>query len=91
MTDYPRIERGFYHLLADGWHRKDRQPFPADRLETWAYEMEQLAEDAKERICLTRTWKSHDVSAEGLNALHTRFGEALAPTTCRNVTLECEI
>ena len=91
MTDYPRIERGFYHLLADGWHRKDRQPFPADRLETWAYEMEQLAEDAKERICLTRTWTKPGVSAEGLNELHARFGEALGPAVGRNVTLECDI
>ena len=91
MADYPRIERGFYHLLPDGWHRKDRQPFPAGRLETWAYEMAQLAEDATERICLTRTWQKPDLPSEHVNALHARFGEALSPTVCRNVTLECEI
>ena len=53
--------------------------------------MEQLAEDAKERICLTRTWTKPGVSAEGLNELHARFGEALGPAVGRNVTLECDI
>ena len=33
MSSYPEKERGFFHLLADGWIRKDTQPFPADRLE----------------------------------------------------------
>ena len=91
MADYPKTERGFYHLLLDGWHRKDERPFPEDRLETWAYELEQPAEDAKERICLTRTWKKPGMSCENLNAFHARFGEALLPTAERNVTLECEV
>ena len=90
-ANYPKIERGFYHLLSDGWHRKDQGPFPEDRLETWAYEMEQPAEDAKERISLIRTWKRPGLSAEGLGAFHARFGEALLPTVSRNVTLECEV
>jgi hypothetical protein len=50
MTSHPGTERGFFHLLSDGWHRGDKMPFPEDRLETWACEMEQPAEDAKERI-----------------------------------------
>ncbi|HWU54119.1 MAG TPA: hypothetical protein VN175_01375 [Rhizomicrobium sp.] len=91
MADYPRIEHGFYHLLSDGWCRKDHQPFPEERLETWSYEMEQPAEDAKEHINLTRTWKRPGISAEGLQAFHVYFGEALLPSVCRNVTLECDV
>ena len=91
MTHYPQIEHGFYHLLPDGWTRKDCQPFPTDRLETWAYEAELPAEDAKERVCLTRTWKKPGVSATGLQAFHVCFGEALLPTPSRNITLECEV
>jgi len=91
MMDYPKTEHGFYHLLADGWRRKDQMPFPEDRLETWAYEMEQLAEDAKQRINLTRTWKRPGMSCDGLGAFHACFGEALNPTVSRNVTLECEV
>jgi len=53
--------------------------------------MEQPAEDAKERICLTRTWKRPGVSATGLQAFHVCFGEALLPTPSRNITLECEV
>jgi hypothetical protein len=91
MSGYPKIDRGFYHLLADGWLRKDTQPFPADRLETWAYEMEVPAEDAKERVCLTRTWRKPGMSSDGLGAFHACFGEAMYPSPSRNVTLECEV
>jgi hypothetical protein len=91
MVSYPKTECGFYHLTADGWCRKDTQPFPEDRLETWAYEMEQPAEDAKERISLTRTWKNPDLSSESLGAFHAWFGEPLLPTVARNVILECEV
>jgi len=92
MTDaYPKTERGFFHLSSDGWHRKDQMPFPDDRLETWAFEMEQPAEDAKERINLTRTWKRPGMSREGLEAFHACFGEPMLPTESRNVTLKCEV
>jgi hypothetical protein len=91
MSDFPKVERGFYHLTPDGWLRRDRQPFPKDRVETWAYEMECLAEDAKERVCLTRTWVQPKVQSEAREDLHARFGELIAPTTERNVTLECEV
>ena len=91
MPDCPKIERGFYHLRSDGWCRKDQMPFPEDRLETWAYEMEQPTDDAKERISMTRTWKRPGISSERLKGLHACFGEALLPTVSRNVTLECEV
>jgi hypothetical protein len=91
MPSYPEKELGFFHLRADGWTRKDTQPFPEDRLETWAYEREIPAEDAKERVCLTRIWTRPGMSTNGLNAFHAFFGEALYPTPGRNVTLECEV
>jgi hypothetical protein len=53
--------------------------------------MEQLAEDAKQRINLTRTWKRPGMSCDGLGAFHACFGEALNPTVSRNVTLECDV
>jgi hypothetical protein len=43
MDNFPKIEHGFFHLTPEGWIRKDYHPFPGDRLETWAYEMECLA------------------------------------------------
>lgn len=91
MADYPKIERGLFHLLPQGWCRKDQAPYPEDRLETWTYELEIPTEDAKERICLIRTWKKPDMSSETLNELHARFGEPVLPTVCRNVTFECEV
>lgn len=91
MTDDPRFERGFYHLLPDGWRRRDNEPFPPLRLETWAYEREQPAEDAKERVTLVRTWKKPGMPSDKLDAMHSWFGEPVHPTVCRNVTLECEV
>jgi len=89
MDSFPKIERGFFHLTPDGWTRKDYQPFPNDRLETWAYEMECLAEDAKERACLTRTWVQPELMPQLRENLRVRFGEPMAPTPERNITLEC--
>ncbi len=91
MSEFPKTERGFFHLTPDGWVRGDLQPFPKDRVETWAYEMECLAEDAKERVCLTRTWIESKIQPETRERLHTRFGDVMPPTPVRNVTLECEV
>ncbi|HJT41944.1 MAG TPA: hypothetical protein VJ750_00430 [Rhizomicrobium sp.] len=91
MDTFPKNECGFFHLTPEGWVRKDRQPFPQNRVETWAYEMECLAEDAKERVCLTRTWILPEIHSEAYKSLHARFGEPISSTTERNVTLECEV
>lgn len=91
VMDYPKTEHGFYHLLPDGWRRRDFEPFPQLRLETWAYEMEQPTEDAKERVRLVRTWKRPGTPNDKLNAMHIWFGEPVQPTVCRNVTLGCEV
>ena len=91
MNGFPKIECGFFHLTPDGWVRRDREPFPKNRVETWAYEMECLAEDAKERVCLTRTWVQPEFPSQARENLHFRFGEPMAATPERNVTLECEV
>ena len=88
---FPQIERGFFHLTPQGWVRRDAVPFPDDRLETWRYEMEWPAEDAKEQVTLTKVWIS-PVSAEAANdQLRTRFGEPVKASSARNVKLECQI
>jgi len=91
MREFPRTDRGYFHLTPHGWMRQDLPPFPADRAETWRYELECPAPDAKERVCLTKIWSRPDLSAEGLAALQSRYGEPLLPTPDRNVTLECSV
>lgn len=86
---FPRRESGYFHLTPKGWVRGDRSPFPADRCETWLYEMEWPHEDAKEQVTLTKVWVSPSATAN--DDLRTRFGDAVAPTPERNVKLECRI
>ncbi len=89
MSDFPKTERGFFHLTPKGWVRQDDAPFPDDRCETWRYEMEWPHEDAKELVTLTKVWVSGDDDAIG--DLHSRFGDAVMPNPARNVTLECRV
>lgn len=91
IPGYPRIERGFFHLTPGGWVRQDRQPFPTDRIETWAYEMECPAEDTKEQVCLTRTWTCPSLSEQGRSSFHALHGQPIEPQTNRNVKFECEV
>ncbi len=82
-------EKGYLHLTPKGWVRHDNLPYPEDRVETWLYEKECPAEDAKERVCLTRVWINEGFSARAREKLRFAFGEPLAPSPDRNVTLEC--
>lgn len=91
MSDYPIAECGMFHLTPAGWTRKDRAPFPDDRLESWYFEREQPAEDAKERVCFMRRWVHHDASQTTRDALHARFGMPYKPDPTRNLILECDI
>ncbi len=92
VSDYPKQERGYYHLTDDGWMRQDQPPFPSGRVQTWLYEMECPAEDAKERICLTRIWNRPDFPAAALVLLQRRYGaEPISPSVDRNVTMECSV
>lgn len=88
---YPISDRGFYHLTRHGWVRKDYAPFPDDRIETWSYDMECLADDAKERVCLRRTWKARGWDQQECQNLRTRFGPPIPVTAERNITLEADL
>lgn len=92
MARYPQVHLGYFHLTETGWIRqREIAPLPNGCQETWRYESEQLSEEAKERVCLTRVWSRPDASPQTLEALHARFGEPLEPTPARNVTLECDV
>ncbi len=84
-------ESGYFHLTPNGWGRKDDEPAPPDRLETWEYQMERPATDAKEQVTLTRVWISKDVTDAQSVALHVRHGEAVQATLDRNVVLDCHV
>ena len=88
---YPKVDRGFYHLTSHGWVRKDDRPFPAERLETWAYEAECPADDAKEQVCLIRTWICTSTPELNRKALHALYGQPVLPQVNRNVKFECEV
>ena len=91
MSKFPKTDCGFFHLTPGGWVRQDHQPFPADRVETWSYEMECPAEDSKEQVCLTRIWKKSSLPQGDFDTLRARFGDPLLPTSERNVSLECHV
>jgi hypothetical protein len=84
-------ESGYFHLTPTGWTRKDSEPPPPGRLETWKYELERPAPDAKEEVTLTRIWISKDVTDAQSIALHTQHGEAVESTHERNVILHCDV
>lgn len=90
MDEFPKIERGTLHLTPTGWVRQDQEPFPGDRLESWTFEREQPAEDAKERVCLSRVWVDPRAGTERA-ALSVRFGAPFQATPERNVLLECDV
>ena len=90
-TQFPRRDGGYFHLTPKGWVRKDIAPFPEDRRETWLYEMEWPAEDAKEQVILTKIWVSPDSSSPAIEKLRAQFGDPLAPSRKRNVKLECRV
>ena len=91
MNDFPKTDHGFFHLTQEGWVRQDLQPFPSNRVETWQFEMDWPAEDAKERVCLTKVWGLPGAEPGTLKALHAHYGAPVPPTPERNVTLECNI
>ncbi|HWA31105.1 MAG TPA: hypothetical protein VG867_08400 [Rhizomicrobium sp.] len=89
MPRFPLTDSGFFHLTAHGWLRQDKHPFPKDRIETWEYEMERPAEDAKEQVRLARIWTSAGMPAARRDEIYAKFGDAVAATPERHVTLDC--
>jgi hypothetical protein len=84
-------ENGYFHLTPNGWLRKDSEPFPPYRLETWKYQLERPAQDAKDEVTLTRVWISEDVTDAQSVVLHVRHGEAVQAMLTRNVVLDCHV
>ena len=84
-------ESGYFNLTPDGWLRNDSEPFPSNRLETWKYQLERPAPDAKDEVTLTRVWISKDVTDAQSVVLHVRRGEAVQATLNRNVVLDCRV
>lgn len=91
MTQFPTEERGFFHLTQNGWIRKDENPFPEDRVETWSYQVIFLSDDAKEHIWLTRVWKSSHLDSGDRKALRGHFGMPVDLQTGRHITLQCDV
>jgi hypothetical protein len=92
MTDMcSRCERGFYHLTPEGWRRVDCQPFPPDRIETWAYELGCTEGDTRDKVRLTRTWVHPGMSWNGCDAIRSYHGNPLLPSTHRSILMECEV
>jgi hypothetical protein len=82
-------DKGYFHLTPRGWVRRDNLPYPDERVETWLYELECPAEDAKDRVYLTRIWFNPGVTPGTRDAIRAKFGEPMMATRERNVTLEC--
>jgi hypothetical protein len=86
---FQKDDFGYFHLTERGWIRRDALPFPSDRVETWRYEEERPASDAKDRIRLTRIWSDHTVTDYRRNELRIKFGNAIAPTEDRHLVIDC--
>jgi len=91
LTEFPKYERGYFHLTPRGWERRDQAPFPDDRCETWYYEMNREAPDAKEQVTLARTWLRPNCDTALKSELHALFGQPVEPSANRNVTLKCYV
>jgi hypothetical protein len=82
-------DEGYFHLSPRGWCRKDKQPFPWDRFETWHYEMDRPSAVAKQQVHLTRIWIRRDVPESERRTLRGRFGEAVAPEVDKSILVQC--
>jgi hypothetical protein len=91
LRDPRQSDEGYFHLTPDGWVRIDRKPYPANRVETWKYQMEKPALDAKARVRLSRLWVLPAANEASRDALRVRFGDAVMPNPDRNVELDCRV
>lgn len=91
VPPFPKTERGYFHLTPRGWERRDTGPFPSDRCETWLYEMEREAPDAKQQVTLARIWRCPNYDPALDKDLYALFGDPVQPSSDRNVTLKCYV
>ncbi len=91
LRDQRQTDEGYFHLTPHGWVRFDRKPYPSDRVETWKYQMEKPAPDAKARVRLSRLWVLSTADEASRDALRVRYGDAVMPNPDRNVELNCRV
>ena len=80
---------GYYHLTPEGWRRKDFEPFPANRVETWQYVSETPSDAAKEQVHLVRLWSSANASVTQRALLRAKFGVPIEIGRDRHITIDC--
>jgi hypothetical protein len=78
---------GYFHLLSTGWVRKDDEPFPEGRVETWQYSSSQASGWSREHRSIHCIWASPDVSRADRDALRRKFGNAAHMTHSRDNTI----
>jgi hypothetical protein len=86
---FPKTDEGFYHLTPDGWERRDAEPFPAGRLETWRFHTEVPSDAAKQQVHLERLWEAPDLTPEQRAHLRRRFGYPIQPAHDLHLTIDC--
>lgn len=67
-------DSGYMHLTRNGWRRKDEEPWPEDRVETYSYEMHQSSGWSKEKITLTLIWSDPTLTDAERDALYLKAG-----------------
>jgi hypothetical protein len=82
-------DNGLFHLTRSGWSRRDVEPFPPGRLETWQYESEKPSDAAKQQIHLVRLWSSAGTSAQERAQLRAKFGYPVTIAQDRHITIDC--
>jgi hypothetical protein len=78
-------DEGFYHLTPRGWVRKDVEPFPEGRVETWRYTMHQSSGWSEERRKLHCRWVEPNVSRDERDSLRKQFGWPYGPRSKHSV------
>jgi hypothetical protein len=65
---------GLFHLTPAGWLRKDNEPFPPGRIETWHYSMTQSSGWFEERRSLNCLWVDPARNRTERDTLRRQFG-----------------
>lgn len=82
-------DMGYFHLTPEGWKRKDCEPFPANRVETWQYDSETPSNAAKEQVHLIRLWSSPNMPTSQRARLRAKFGVPIEIVHDRHITIDC--
>lgn len=67
-------DEGYFHLTRQGWVRKDGEPYPNDRIETWHYSMHQSSGWSAEKRNLSCSWADSKLGRPERDGLRNQFG-----------------